>query len=421
MRNEKKLDLSDYISLWLLSLRGVFWRIDGRQASTKFARYGTWGIWISIILCLLGYFGWIPFLMYGVIYPILGIADCIKLIFTLHLLQAVKELLLYIFSFVFFTLAFRFIYIPICTDSVRFKYNLHFKDSAWWKNTGITPSEIRKDKSKGLYGEYIATISAEQNLKTNNVTGYVFNNVIVPKRDGDFNEIDIVSVSVSEMGIHVIEAKARTGAFYGNYISPKWKQIMGQNTYEMENPLIQNLTHINYLTEYLYENLPDCPLKKQPIFDKMKNVALFTLTGIEDHLDQSKQLSMDFFIGMAEDGYRRQTFTERKLSKEEVKLIADLLKKISFYPREQYQQMIQERAIRQEKGEFSHPYKYYVTRGVVPYDNNVLDAICRDNGYYRTYYDRQDDTFKAYPEMTIQGRSKASEDFDEVYAYFNKM
>ncbi len=43
----------------------------------------------------------------------------------------------------------------------------------------------------------------------NGVKGYVFNSVIVPKRDGDFNEIDVLTVS--PMGIHVIEAKARVG------------------------------------------------------------------------------------------------------------------------------------------------------------------------------------------------------------------
>lgn len=47
----------------------------------------------------------------------------------------------------------------------------------------------------------------------------MFNSVIVPKRDGDFNEIDVLTVL--PMGIHVIEAKARVGTFYGNSLSEK--------------------------------------------------------------------------------------------------------------------------------------------------------------------------------------------------------
>lgn len=100
----------------------------------------------------------------------------------------------------------------------RLSYALHYRSTAWYQNTGYHPWTVIKDV--GLYGEYIATICEECFLRKNGVKGYVFNNVIVPKRDGDFNEIDVLSVS--PLGINVIEAKARVGQFYGTLISPKW-------------------------------------------------------------------------------------------------------------------------------------------------------------------------------------------------------
>ena len=39
----------------------------------------------------------------------------------------------------------------------------HIKKSSWYRNTGIRPSEVTRNV--GIYGEYIATMCAEENLK----------------------------------------------------------------------------------------------------------------------------------------------------------------------------------------------------------------------------------------------------------------
>jgi len=404
METTKRLGLMDYISLFLLSFRGFFWRVDGRHATNQRGA----DFWIKLIIWLIQIYA----VFYVITFPFSVFGILINVI-TFRFSAALSSAI-YLFAFLF-----------IVYNPRRLIYNLQFKKSAWWKNTGITPNEVRKDK--GLYGEYIATMCAEQNLTEHKIYGKVFNSVIIPKKDGDFNEIDIISVN--ETGIHVIEAKARTGAFFGSFTGEIWTQKLGAQEYKLQNPIIQNLTHCNYLIEYLYENIPECSLKKKSLVDKIINVVLISLTGFEDHLNRTPSPVMAFF-GMAESsmklkGYQTIDFVGaygKLLTKEEIDIISQILEKASSYTAAQRQQMMQERAIKQEQKAYSHKYVYYVVRVTAPdIDGTLLtfDTVCKDNGYYKTYLDQRDGLFRAIPEANILGKSKETSNFQEILAYFN--
>ena len=73
--------------------------------------------------------------------------------------------------------------------------------------------------------------------------------MVIPKKDGDFNEIDVVMVC--EAGIFVIEAKAWNGELIGNATAPTLQQKFRKYHQRVKNPLVQNITHCNYLQEYL--------------------------------------------------------------------------------------------------------------------------------------------------------------------------
>lgn len=106
----------------------------------------------------------------GVVLALLTILNTATIFFSLGMAGAIDALSESIFLLIFC--------IPVTFNITRINYSLNFKNSTWWKNTGIRPSEMLSDK--GLYGEYIATIYAEEHLKTNQVYGKILNNVFVP-------------------------------------------------------------------------------------------------------------------------------------------------------------------------------------------------------------------------------------------------
>lgn len=309
----------------------------------------------------------------------------------------------------------------------RMRYCLRYKETAWFQNTGFLPSQVASDV--GLYGEFIATMCAEQYLEHHHIYGKVFNSVIIPKRDGDFNEIDVISVS--EHGIHVIEAKARTGEFIGTGTSSQWTQRCGRQEYTMQNPIMQNLTHCNFLTEFLYENLPTGTVENL-LYSKIYNVVLFVLTGIKDNLNIS-DLPGRSFIGMAEStllhkNYRRDTVAEldgqlsTKLTVEQIDTISAVLAEASDYTAAERQRMINDRTFNQEQKLYSHPVNYYVTKMYFLNSDEVmpLPMICRDNGYYKTYMDYSEKVFRAFPELVVAQRTQDCPDFNKVYTAYVK-
>ena len=167
---DPNLTVADYIALFILSLRDCFWQIDGRQMSKKLLKSNNFiGLSGGIMMYMIGYLGWLPLCMMLVLTPFGCIASAIGHIFSLEIFAAIKMLLVGVFGTIFVAALIVLWYIPMVTDWDKLQYNLNFTKSAWWKNTGIRPSEIKKDK--GIYGEYIATMAAEQCLKKNKVYG----------------------------------------------------------------------------------------------------------------------------------------------------------------------------------------------------------------------------------------------------------
>lgn len=123
---------------------------------------------------------------------------------------------------------------------------------------------------KGHYGEYLAKYA----LGNNNVAGYskILCNVYVPYR-GKTSEIDIILIH--EKGIYVLESKNYSGWIFGSAEQKNWTQCFNKNKkYQFYNPILQNQTHINALSNFLkipkdsfksYILFSDrCELKKVP-------------------------------------------------------------------------------------------------------------------------------------------------------------
>ncbi len=396
--------LKDYIALFLLSLRSFFWRVDGKQSYRDFNKAFPNASGAFILLSLFIMIG-LPIYCFNMLKDLIaGESTLGSFLYEVYMAMISMAGLLFI----------------ICNPR-RLRYALRYRSTEWYKNTGYKPWTVINDV--GLYGEYIATMCEECFLLKNGVQGYVFNNVIVPKKDGDFNEIDVLSVS--PLGIHVIEAKARVGQFYGTLISPKWTQVLGNNVYEMDNPLMQNLTHINYLIDYLWEQLPAGKVKEffrkeRYLIESVKNVVLFTLTGINSQINPDKEPNIDYCMCMAESKYTHIKHQPKILGEKEVEAIAEIIRKIASYSPSEVKTMMWERQRRQENREFSHPYMYKNIKIFDEENGQEGIVLCRDNGYHYSIYDPNDGTYKSRPEMEILEVGRASRDFRTVYERFQR-
>ncbi len=439
----KKLGIMDYVALYKMSMRSYFWRVDGRHAMASFRTYNIFdqAIWfMSIMIC------------YG-----------LPLIFAFGLVSAVQGILLtplrwiipalranhasnpssYV-GLIFSSITLMLMVSPIVFNKERLFYNLHFTRSAWWNNTGILPRQIVKDR--GLYGEYIATMAAERNMEKFALYGRVFNSVLIPKADGNFNEADVICVN--EAGIQVIEAKYRGGAFVGRLAGESWTQKIGQQIHEdVDNPLYQNNGHINCLINYLFDTLPNGSARtKAGFIFSYVNVALLTnmecdVSGLDYTFAPTQ-----YFLGTAEGskGYINRDIKEmykRHFSKKEVDEICAALEKISGYSHAYIQDQIKLRQKKKDTKEYQYKYFYSVVRlESVTCDGGteINDLICRedydwrgcdwrDNDLtnkicvFRYYMDPQDQMFKAIPNSRIMGQSKKTENFDELFAYYNRI
>lgn len=429
----KKLGIFDYAALYKMSLRSFFWRADGRQGMNGLRNGGdiTSGLWIiSGLICyglpiifLYGIIGFVQMLLMkplALINPILASSAGMQPGAYLGI-SAMSAFLFLLCS-------------PVVVNKDRLFYNLKFKDSAWWHNTGITPREISKDK--GLYGEYIATMAAELNMKKYGLHGRVFNSVIVPKADGNFNEVDLVCVN--ETGIHVIEAKARGGTFLGGLTDQKWVQNIGKKTYNMTNPLFQNAGHINALTEYLFDKLPNGSARTKASFPySYINIVLMGTSDCDTSNLDGTVTPAQFFLGATEgnNGYRNldlKKMYKTRFSKKEVDQICAVLETISGYSHGQVQAKILRRDEEKRCGKYCYDYWYSIVRlesvtadGETEMNDLICQEQCRprtDEVVFRTYMDPADGMFKAFPNSRIVGRSKTKyADLEQARRYYHSI
>ena len=122
----------------------------------------------------------------------------------------------------------------------------------WLK--GEEPSIVEKisfmakhDFDKGAYGEYLT----EYLFGNENIEGYsrTLHNIYVPYR-GKTSEIDVLLIH--EKGIFVFESKNYSGWIFGSDEQQQWTQMLNKQTKNrFYNPIKQNATHINALSQYL--------------------------------------------------------------------------------------------------------------------------------------------------------------------------
>lgn len=439
----KKLGLQDYVALYKMSLRNHFWQIDGRQGMNQI-RGGTVfnAVWIFSAI-----------ISYGLpLFFIFGLISTVQWLLVLPISLLIPELGMLAVTAsggLGITVMSAFLMVvcsPIIFNSERLRYNWNFQKSAWWRNTGIHPRDIVKDK--GLYGEYIGTMVTEQNLEKFKLYGRVFNSVIVEKPDGNFNELDIVCVN--ETGIHVIEAKARGGKLVGGLTEKKWEQYMGGQKHTMDNPLYQNNGHINCLTEYLFAHMPDGSARTRVSFPySYVNVALQAITECDGSGLNDAIVPGQFFLGQAEgkDGYQnldlRKMYTVR-FSRKEVDQICAAIEKITGYPHEVIQQRVKERSLAHKNHKYDYTAWYSIVRlesVTADGETEINDFICKEEYApekytpdsrderefadkecaYRYYMDPKDGMFKALPNSRIKGKSSRKfRDLEVVRQHYDR-
>lgn len=285
-------------------------------------------------------------------------------------------------------------------------YNFRYFKSAWWRDTRIFPSDIcglfsfhKKDAGysarQGLYGEYLASMTAEELLrKHGEVKGFILNGALIPTDEDDgFTEADIISVS--EYGIHVIEVKNWRSKVEGNMDD----KHLGQH----DNPFSQNLYHCNMLYDYLYKVLPECPLKRRNLNEIMKNVILFTSPFFTNKMYGKRYYRS--YGGYTRDylhlrGYISNGFFGEKkvLSPEEVALLERILRPQVCSEEEKKVYMAKRKAAAKSKKRHSPSYrlKEILCPDICGNYRNTL-VVERTLDGHKAYLDILDRRFRAIP------------------------
>lgn len=73
----------------------------------------------------------------------------------------------------------------------------------------------------------------------------LINDATIKLQTGNTSQID--HLLLSPYGIFVIETKNYKGVIRGNAEDKTWKQVLGKNTYELYNPIMQNETHVRVI------------------------------------------------------------------------------------------------------------------------------------------------------------------------------
>lgn len=79
-------------------------------------------------------------------------------------------------------------------------------------------------------------------------------NVYLPKDDGEYTEIDAMSISTK--GIFVFENKNILGDIYGNEHETGWTAVVNGEEHTFYNPIKQNAGHVRWLIPVIEKNIP---------------------------------------------------------------------------------------------------------------------------------------------------------------------
>lgn len=116
----------------------------------------------------------------------------------------------------------------------------------------------------------------------------IFHDLYVPKKNGEFSQIDIVVAT--PQGLLAIEVKDYSGWLFGNEKQRYWTQILnyGKEKYRFYNPIMQNAGHLKALREQSEQ------FAHLPIY----NVVLFAGNCTLKEIDYS---SKNTFVGYTSD------------------------------------------------------------------------------------------------------------------------
>ena len=170
---------------------------------------------------------------------------------------------------------------------------------------------IKNKGNTGAYGEYLTKYL----FSSVRINGYhkELNNIYIPYKNGT-SEIDILVLH--EKGIFVLESKNYSGWIFGNEKQKNWTQVLTKNKKEyFYNPLIQNRTHINALSNYL-------KIKKT----EMKSIIVFSdrcelkkiPENTEEHIITKRNNLIDYI--RKETTYGEIVFTREEIEKMYIKL-----------------------------------------------------------------------------------------------------
>ena len=440
-----KLSHNENISLYYLCLKDIYWNTH----DTGMNQYNPRN---KLNLFSLLYL--IETSLVVKLYPYAPIFGAVGVLYSFALIKyyGAKSLLFTLVCAVFAVGSYYFITHPSrmhggMFEKDKIQFNTNYFVSDWYRNTGIMPSEIIQDSKKGkdrkgIYGEYLATMAMELNIKNNKLQGRVFNSAIIPTKNNSFTEIDIVAVT--NKGIAVIEAKDRVGVFSGEGTAKKWKQKIGSQEHELENPLIQNIGHVNALAQYLY----DCAEKDSPVRDMdmictMVNVVaiastetdfsqvtgkypvnslilydqsythdlhtatLSTLHSLKtEFLGRTGDVKVSVPTTRMNDGLSTSNFLEEfgvPLSSQQMDEIIRIIDSRSHFTDEERERMIQERERRWQAGLDRVPSKYTVVTVSFPlgHDHEIINSttVMRIRGKEKSYCftELPDNQFRAVP------------------------
>ncbi len=79
-------------------------------------------------------------------------------------------------------------------------------------------------------------------------------NVYLPKDDGEYTEIDALSISTK--GIFVFENKNILGDIYGNEQETDWTAVVNDEEHTFYNPIRQNAGHVRWLIPVIEKDIP---------------------------------------------------------------------------------------------------------------------------------------------------------------------
>lgn len=118
---------------------------------------------------------------------------------------------------------------------------------------------------------------------------HLLKNITLPTEDGGSTQID--HVLVSRYGIFVIETKNYSGWIFGNGRSRKWTQSIYGTKNSFQNPLHQNVKHVNELQK-LFDFLPEGVFKSVVVFTDKSHFKtklpenVMHLSSLSHHINQ---------------------------------------------------------------------------------------------------------------------------------------